>query len=202
MRRTLRTSLLGLLVLGLAACGGGSSTPGELNGTRVDPPFEVARGIELVGADGEPFVLEDETDKPLTLLFFGYSHCPDICGQVMSTLAGTMTRLSDADRERVDVVVVTTDPARDTPEVMGDYVAAYDPTFTGVTGELQDIVELGLSVGVGIEQGEKMPSGGYEVTHGTQILAVDGDDEVPVYWNESVSQAQLAQDVHLLLAEW
>lgn len=201
MRRALRTPLLAILALGLAACGGGSSTPGELNGTRVDPPFEVARGIELVSEDG-PFVLEDDTDKPLTLMFFGYSNCPDICGQVMATLAGTMKRLSDADRERVDVVVISTDPARDTPEVMGDYVAAYDPSFTGVTGDLEDIVDLGLSVGVGIEQGEKMPSGGYEVTHGTQVLALDGDDEVPVYWNESVSQAQLAQDVHLLLAEW
>ncbi|MCD6640208.1 MAG: hypothetical protein LT071_09895, partial [Nocardioides sp.] len=76
MRRTLRTSLLGLLVLGLAACGGGSSTPGELNGTRVDPPFEVARGIELVGADGEPLGREDETDQPHTRLCFGDSHGP------------------------------------------------------------------------------------------------------------------------------
>ena len=64
---------------------------------------------------------------------------------------------------------MTTDPARDDGPAVADYAEAFDPCFIGVTGDLDDIIEVGRSVGVGVEQGEKLPSGGYEVTHGTQV---------------------------------
>lgn len=198
MARALRLLVTTALALVLAACGGSSSTPDELTGTEVT--FQPTNTV-LTSADGADYALTADTDKPLTLIFFGYTNCPDICGQVMATLAGTMKRLSEADRDRVEVVFITTDPARDTEEVVGHYVSRYDPEFTGLTGDLDDIIELGLSVGVGIEQGEKLPSGGYDITHGTQVLALGEQDEVTMYWSESVSQAQLANDVHVLLNE-
>lgn len=198
-----RTLLAGLLALLLAGCGGGgaaSTAPAELTGTRIDPPFEVS-ATPLETVDGVPYSLAADTEEPLTLVFFGYTNCPDICGQVMATLAGAMTRLSDEDRDRVEVVLVTTDPARDTPDVITDYVTAFDPSFTGLTGDLDDIIEVGLSMGVGVEAGDKLPSGGYEVTHGTQVFAIDESDTAPVYWKQDVSQAELAADVHTLLDE-
>jgi protein SCO1/2 len=192
-------ALLGLL----AACGGGatgSSGTMELSGTPLDPPAQVV-ATPLVDTAGDPYSLVDDTDKDLTLVFFGYTNCPDICGQVMATLAGTLARLDDSEKEQLDVVFVTTDPARDDAAVVDDYVSAFDPSIIGLTGELDDIVEVGKSLYVGVDQGEKLPSGGYDVTHGTRVMAIDADDQTPVMWDHDVSQAQLAHDVLMLLDE-
>ena len=190
-------ALLGLLV----ACGGGGGEAStELNGTPLDPPAEVA-ATPLVDTDGSAYSLVDDTDKDLTLVFFGYTNCPDICGQVMATLAGTLARLDDGEKERLDVVFVTTDPARDTEPVVEEYVDAFDPSIIGLTGGLGDIVAVGESLYVGVDQGEKLPSGGYDVTHGTRVMAIDSDDQTHVMWDHDVSQAQLAHDVLMLLDE-
>jgi protein SCO1/2 len=192
-------ALLGLL----AACGGGatgSSGTMELSGTPLDPPAQVV-ATPLVDTAGDPYSLVDDTDKDLTLVFFGYTNCPDICGQVMATLAGTLARLDNSEREQLDVVFVTTDPARDDAAVVDDYVSAFDPSIVGLTGDLDDIVEVGKSLYVGVDQGEKLPSGGYDVTHGTRVMAIDADDQTPVMWDHDVSQAQLAHDVLMLLDE-
>lgn len=192
--------LLAVSLLGLLAACGGSQEPAELTGTVLDPPFEVS-ATPLVATDGEPYSLTADTDKDLTLVFFGYTNCPDICGQVMATLAGTLTRLDEAQKDRLDVVFVTTDPARDTEGVVQEYVDAFDPSIIGLTGDLDDIIEVGRSMAIGIDQGDKLPSGGYDVTHGTQVMAIDADDETPVFWDYDVSQAQLAHDVTMLLDE-
>ena len=183
----------------LAACGGGAESS-ELTGTVLDPPFEVS-STPLVDTDGAAFSLTDDTDKDLTLVFFGYSHCPDICQTVMSNLASAMTRLDDRDRKRVDVVFVTTDPARDTEAALQQYLAHFDPTFVGLTGDLDTIVAVAKPMGVGITLGDKLPSGGYDVTHGTTITGIDADDEGTVYWSEATSSANFAADIHHLLDE-
>ncbi len=197
MRRGSTLLTAALLVL-LAGCGGGGTGSTELTGNVLDPPFEVS-STPLVDTDGAAYSLTRDTGKDLTLVFFGYTHCPDICGQVMATLAGTLARLDDAQKERLDVVFVTTDPARDDEATVETYVDAFDPSITGLTGDLDDIVEVGRSMAVGVDKGEKLPSGGYEVTHGTQVIGIDASDEAPVYWNADVSQAQLAHDVTAIL---
>ena len=187
-----------LLVL-LAACGGSAqSADGELTGTRLDPPFDVS-STPLTDTDGNPFSLTEDTDKPLTIVFFGYTHCPDICQTVMANLASAMTRLDATDRERVDVVLVTTDPARDTAPVLKTYLAHFDPEFIGLTGDLDTIVAVAKPLGVGITQGDKLPSGGYDITHGTTITGIDADDQGTVYWDEQTSSADFAADIHTLL---
>jgi protein SCO1/2 len=161
---------------------------------------DFGKELALTGHDGKPRTLADFRGR-LTVLFFGYTHCPDICGVVMSSLAAAMTRLDASDREQVDVVYVTTDPARDTEQVLRRYLDHVDPSFIGLTGKLTDIVAAAKPLGVGITQGEKLPSGGYDVTHGTTITAVDSTDEAPVYWNEDTSAAEYAADIHSLLAK-
>ncbi len=106
-------------------------------------------------------------------MFFGYTHCPDICQVVMATIASALTRLDEQDRERVEVVFVTTDPARDDEQTLRAYLDRFDPTFIGLTGDLQTIIDVGKPLAVAVEQGEKLPSGGYEVTHSTQVTAID-----------------------------
>ncbi len=137
-------SLLALLVL-LTACGSGEPAASDagldtdgLHGSALDEPYQVPE-TDLVDTAGADYSLTD-ADADLTLVFFGYTHCPDICGIVMSTIASALVRLDDADRERVDVVFVTTDPARDDPASLRAYLDSYDPQFEGATGEMETII--------------------------------------------------------------
>jgi protein SCO1/2 len=153
----------------------------------------------LTDTAGAPYSLADSTDRPLTLVFFGYTNCPDICTLVMANLASVMTRLSEPDREQVDVVFVTTDPARDDPETLREYLDRFDPSFVGLTGELATIKEIGDAMGVYIEKGKKLPTGGYEVDHGTPVVAIDADDRSPIVWTQGTSAADIAEDVTTML---
>lgn len=200
MRSRAAAALLALLIP-LAACGSDSDGSARgLRGTELDPPFTVA-STPLTDTAGEPFSLTADTGRDLTLVFFGYTHCPDICQTVMSNLASAMTRLDARDRERVDVVFVTTDPARDTEAVLEQYLAHFDPGFIGLTGDLDTIVAVAKPLGVGITQGEKLPSGGYDVTHGTTVTGIDAADEGAVYWGQETSSADFAADIHHLLED-
>jgi protein SCO1/2 len=154
----------------------------------------------LTDTEGQPFSLASSTDKRLTLLFFGYTHCPDECPTTMATLASAVTRLDDSDKANVQVVFVTTDPARDTRPVLRHWLDRFDPAFVGLTGPLARIKQIGTQVGVPIAKGRRLPSGGYDVTHGTQVLAIDGHDQVPVVWTLGTSAAQFAADIHQLLS--
>lgn len=204
MGRSALALLVTPVLLLAAACGGSAQSAGGsdsgLNGTRLDPPFEVS-STPLTDTEGQPFSLTDDTDRPLTVVFFGYTHCPDICQTVMANLASAMTRLDEQDREQVDVVLVTTDPARDTEEVLATYLEHFDPDFVGLTGDLDTITGVAKPLGVGITQGKKLPSGGYEITHGTTITGIDADDQGIVYWDEQTSSAEFAADIHTLLTD-
>jgi len=182
----------------LTACGDDKQAT-SLHGSPVDPPFAVS-SQQLVDADGGAYSLTADTDARLTLVFFGYTHCPDICGTVLGNLSSALTRLDEKEREQVEVVFVTTDPARDTGDVVRDYLDRYDPGFTGVTGELADIERVAASVGVGM--GEKLPSGGYEVdAHTTTVTGIDVGDEAPIYWTQTTSPSEFAEDINALLRE-
>jgi protein SCO1/2 len=196
LRTTLVAGLAAAAVV-LSGCGGDAQA---FTGAVLDQPYRVA-GTTLTDTDGQPFSLTQDTDARLTLVFFGYTHCPDICGIVMSSLASAVTRLDDGDQKQVQVVFVTTDPARDDQQTLRRYLDSYNPDFLGLTGSLKDIVTVGDSVHVPIEKGQKLASGGYEVVHGTTVIAIDHSNEVPVVWTEGTSAAQYAADIHSLLGK-
>nr|WP_227467804.1 SCO family protein [Nocardioides lijunqiniae] len=188
-----------LLLLVLTACGGGE--PSKFAGSTLENPYRVP-DVALTDTDGAPYSLAADTDKRLTLVFFGYAHCPDICQQVMGALAGAMNRLDDADREQVDVVFVTTDPTRDTPKALHQYLERYDPSFIGLTGDIDTIIEVGKPLAIYVNDGKLLPTGGYDLGgHSTQVTAVDSADEAPVYWDQETTQAEFAADIHTLLAK-
>ena len=196
MRSRALALLLGLTLL--TACSD-DKVATELHGTQVDPPFTVSEE-PLVDTDGAAYSLTADTQKRLTMVFFGYTECPDICGKVMGNLSIAMTRLEQDDLEQVEVVFVTTDPARDTGDVLRDYLDRWDPEFRGLTGDLADIEKVAASVGVGL--GEELPSGGYDVdAHTTTVTGIDVADEAPIYWSQDTSPSEFAEDIHALLRE-
>ncbi|MFC6694354.1 SCO family protein [Nocardioides daphniae] len=121
----------GVLATGALACSPATQEPSEagIYGAELDQPYEAA-AIPLTTTSGEERALAD-VDNDLTLVFFGYTHCPDICGVVMSTIASALTQVDEELRDRVDMVFVTTDPARDDAEVLRGYLDRYNPEFEG-----------------------------------------------------------------------
>jgi protein SCO1 len=171
-----------------------------LNGVALPDPYKVA-DVSLTATDGSTYRLGEDADKPLTVVFFGYTHCPDICQVVMADIASAMTRLDETERSKVAMLFVTTDPARDDAATLRSYLDRFDPSFEGLTGPLPRIVEAGNSLGVAIEKGQKLPSGGYEVAHGTQVIGLLPDGSAPVVWTQGTGPAQMADDIHTVLAE-
>lgn len=182
-------------VVALTACG--TEEPETISGLELDTPYAAAE-VPLRTTEGERRSLA-EVDNDLTLVFFGYTRCPDICGIVMSTITSAVNQLDDDLRDRVDVVFVTTDPARDDEEVLRTYLDRYDPQFEGLTGDLDAIVESGLSVKVAVEEGEKLPSGGYEVVHSDHVVGLDSEGMGQIVWTKDMSARQMSTDIELLL---
>ena len=90
--------------------------------------------LALATTDGEPFDVGDRPEDEVTVLFFGYTHCPDLCPTTMADLARARDMLPEDLRDRVEVVFVTEDPARDTPQLLREWLDRFDPDFTGLIG--------------------------------------------------------------------
>ncbi|CAN5428624.1 SCO family protein [soil metagenome] len=211
MRRSFAVVVVPLLLaLALAGCGGqssGSQVPvtgvtmydsDGLDGNVLPQPYAVP-DLTLDDVDGSPYDLATDATKPLTLVFFGYTHCPDLCQIVMANIASAMTRLDSAQRAEVDMLFVTTDPARDDPKTLKTYVGRFDPTFDALTGDLPTIVRLGQAFDVEIAKGTKLASGGYDVAHGTQIVGLLPDGRAPFVWTDGTDPAALAGDITKIL---
>lgn len=207
LARRLSAGLAATLLAGaVAACGGGTEPVATIRGGDDDGLHGallveqyVVPDLPLTDTGGQPFSLAADTDKPLTLVFFGYTHCPDICPLTMANVASAVARLSDEQRAQLDVVVVTTDPARDDEATLRAWLDRFAPDFIGLTGPLPRITRIAEAMGVAIEKGRKLPSGGYEVDHGTPLVAVDAQDRSPVVWTQGFSPVDLAEDLAALL---
>jgi protein SCO1/2 len=192
----------GLLLTG---CGGqdplvsGVTRPDNhgYHGTYVSPPYDVAP-VQLTDSNGAPFTLARD-DRAVDVVFFGYTNCPDVCQVVMGAITSAYLRLPEADRARIRVVFVTTDPARDTPQALTTYLARFHKDFIGATGDLDDIDRLGKPMGIFIKKGQKLPSGGYEVEHTTSVLGLV-HDKAPLVWTGGTSPTDMAADFARLLA--
>lgn len=206
MRRASAALVVALAMLVLAGCGGqdptvsGLSRPGNhgYHGTYIDPPYDVP-AVSLTDNSGRALTLSRDS-RTVDVVFFGYTSCPDICQVVMSTITSAYLRLPEADRGRVRVVFVTTDPARDTGPALTDYLARFDPHFVGATGGLGDIDRLARPLGVFIKKGQRLPSGGYEVDHSTAVYAV-ADAHAPLVWTGGTSAKDMAEDLGRLMKE-
>jgi protein SCO1/2 len=197
--RDRRLPLVLVALVALVVTGCSKSSASSFSGAVLTTPYQVP-ATALTDTEGQPYSLADSTDHEMTLVFFGYTHCPDECPTTMGTLASALLQLDDADRSRVQVVFVTTDPARDTRSAIRQWLDRFDPEFVGLTGPLPTITKVATDVGVPVLKGKRLPSGGYDVTHGTQVLAIDGQDTVPVVWTIGTTAPEFAHDIHQLLS--
>lgn len=172
----------------------------EFGGTVLTTPYRLPE-IELTDHHGRSFDLHTGSDAPVLVFYFGYTNCPDICLGVLTDLASAVNRLDEQIRAKVQVIFVTVDPARDTPEAMTAYLARIDPGFVGLTGEPAEIEKVAAAMGVGIEGIEKRPDGGYEVNHTAQVIAVNADREGVLVWTQGTSIGTYRADLDRLVRQ-
>lgn len=190
MRKTTKMSKKTLLAaaglvtaatLTLSACGSGDdsskpvtevSTEAGSNkaATVLDKPFEKP-DLVLTDTHGKKFDLRERTKGKPTLIYFGYTHCPDVCPLTMSNIAVAKKALPKAEQDKLQVVFVTTDPDRDTPAVLGKWLKAQDPDFIGLTGDFATIQGGARTMGISIEPTQKDKNGKLVSMHGTQVIA-------------------------------
>ena len=204
-------TVLTLLALLLAGCGGSTEAPSAgaavnhqqadgdgFRGVGLTRPYRMPH-LTLTDTSGSPFDLVRDTTRPVTLVFFGYTNCPDVCSMVLADVASAFTRLEPRVAEDVQLLFVTTDPARDTPAVMDEYLGRFHPAFEGVTGPLRRIEQAARPLGVAIEGMNRLPSGGYEVGHSSQVIGFAADDTARVVWTQGTPVEDLYADIHKLV---
>ncbi|MBB1242325.1 SCO family protein [Streptomyces durbertensis] len=210
-RAGLALALAAALAVGATACGSdGGSTSGTpaaeaskgtdgKQGVVLDRPFEKPDMI-LTDTDGEEFDLIEETKGKPTLVYFGYTNCPDVCPLTMSNIAFARSQLPKADQDKLQVVFVTSDPERDTPEELGKWLKSAAPGSIGLTGDFDTIQAGARSVGVAIEPSFKEKNGDIVSTHGSQVLFFSPkDDRAHVLYTEGVTAETFEKDFPKLI---
>lgn len=184
----------------LAGCGLSSETGGRAyRGVTLASAIPRPR-FTLTDTHGEPFDFRAKTDDTVTLLFFGYLNCPDVCPVHMTNIATVMHGLPYDVTGHVRVVFITTDPARDTPEKLQAWLANFDPSFIGLRGTPEQVRQIEAAVKVAPSApGLPDSSGAYEVGHAAQVIAFTRDDSAHIAYPFGTRQADWAHDLPLLV---
>lgn len=195
-RRLTRFALL-FLLLALAAltgCQGSEKLPFRLTDVSGHMPD---LDFKLIDDHGKPVTGADYRGK-VVVLYFGYTHCPDVCPLTLAQLHVVMQRLGPlADQARI--LFVSVDPARDTPAVMHAYVNAFDPRAVGLTGDAREIEALSKRYRSAYTREPDGKDGNYEVSHSSAIYVFDSKGGARVLATPADSQDDLVHDLHLLL---
>ena len=166
-----------------------SSGPELASGTWLPRPKPIA-DFHLIDNLGKPFSLRDLQGKP-TLVFFGFTHCPDVCPTTLVKLAQAR---KTAHVPGLNVVFVTVDPARDTQKLVGLYVHAFDPDFVGLTGDEKTIGTMAQNFGVAVNKVD-LPGGDYTMDHTAAVFLLNTHGQVVGIFTPPFDTPKLAQDL-------
>lgn len=144
---------------------------------------------------------EDEMPADVTIVFFGYTNCFDgFCHTQTANVAAAIRGLTPSQQERVNFVFITTDPPRDSAEVLRTYLDLHNPRFIGLRANMKVTQKAGLALGVHVEDIPRpLPTYNYDVGHGLQLFAFLRDKSSPVFWMEDNSVLEIRQDIETLL---
>ena len=153
--------------------------------------------LELTDHTGKPRRLEDFRGKAV-VLFFGFTHCPDICPTTLADISNSIRQLGP-DAERVQVLVVSVDPERDTPDALGKYVTAFDPRFLALRGDLAATKQVAGEFKIYFEKAKSGES--YTVNHSAQSYVIDPQGRLRLLVRHDRIATDLPHDLKALLAE-
>ena len=164
-------------------------------------PIGPASDFALTDENGQPFKLSDLRGKWI-LLAYGYTHCPDVCPLTLSHLRD-VKKIVDASGNRVQVVFVTIDPARDTADIMRQYVGHFDQLFTqkfkGLTGTASEITQAAKAYNVKYEKKDSTPDGGYTMGHTAEVYLIDPQFNWRMTFPFGIKAEEIASDLQYLM---
>lgn len=200
-RRILLVGLVSFLLVGLVAAGVFLfSKPASFRGTVYAEPYPPAPEIELIRDNGASFRLSEMRGN-IVLLFFGYTSCPDVCPTTMAELKQALEELDENDAKQVQVLFVTVDPERDTPERVQEYVNHFNPDFIGLSGTETQLTEVWKKYGVFRENMEGNSAAGYLVNHTARVTLIDRDGNLRLSYAFDIPVDSIVHDLKLLLKE-
>ncbi|WP_351230656.1 SCO family protein [Streptomyces sp. NPDC002133] len=173
-----------------------SAQPNTKAATVLDRPF-AKPDLVLKDTQGNTFDFREQTKGRPTLIYFGYTHCPDVCPLTISNIAIAKKKLPKADQDKLQVVFVTTDPERDTSAELAKWLpAAGDPSFVGLTGDFATIQAGARQLGIGIDPPKKEKDGSVVSMHGAQVIAFSPTtDQGYVLYGEDTTSDDYAKDL-------
>jgi protein SCO1/2 len=198
MRRLLivLASVLAFL-LSLSACDQAQKPKVSFNNTDVTG-LEYAKGFALTDQNGQRRTLEEFRGK-LVFVFFGFTHCPDVCPTTLAEMAGIMKALGP-ESERLQVVFITLDPERDTPELLASFVPAFHPSFLGLTGDQAPIDKVAKDFKVFAQKVPGKDGKSYTIDHTAGSYVFDAQGRIRLFVRHGQPDDALLKDLRQLLA--
>ena len=198
--------LLMLLLTLLAGCAQATTHEGHMAdgadpmaaGTVLDPPTQLV-DFTLPSSLGRPMGLADLKGKP-TLLFFGFTNCPDYCPTTLADFKRTKADLG-ADGDKVNYLLISVDPERDTPDVLASYVSGFDPSFVGLQGDDATLRKIGRDFGLFYERQPPDSSGAYDVDHSSAVYLLDTEGGLRVLYSDGTPYTTYVQDLRRMIAD-
>jgi len=190
----------------LAACGLVlAALLGGCDRTVQKPQFELVdvtgaafgKALDLTDHNGKPRTLADFRGKVVTV-FFGFTHCPDACPTTLAEMSQVLRELGP-DADKVQVLFVTVDPERDTPQVLSQYVPAFHPSFLGLSGDADATARTAKEFKI-FYQKQPLKTGGYSVDHSAGTYIFDREGRLRLFAPYGKSAAAILHDIRLLLA--
>ncbi len=190
--------IVGLLYVGyLLITGSPLGLVQDLHGFVLEEPAPIGN-FQLTDHHGQPVSLADYRGK-VVLIYFGYTHCPDVCPATLLELREGRAELKPRFQDDVQVLMVTVDPERDTPELLTSYLKNFDPTFVGLTGTLDQIEMAAAQLGIFYERREVDNT--YFIDHTATVVVLDRDGYLRMVWPFGITGEQVASDLNYFVRE-
>ncbi len=170
--------------------------PHTFHGTLLQSP-SAASDFTLLTTQNQEVSLSDFKGK-IVLLYFGYTFCPDVCPATLAELADAMTILGE-DAEDVQIIFISVDPERDTPNDAAKYVNHFHPSFIGVTGEIEAVSTLATIYGIYFAKAEGSELTNYLIDHTATVVAINQDGYIKLYFPFGTTGEQFAADLDYLI---
>ena len=194
LRLLLPAALLALSTLMLAACQGNTEKFVNTDVTGL----EYAKDFALTDHNGKPRTLADFKGKAV-VMFFGYTQCPDVCPTTMAEMANVMTELGPQ-ADKVQVLFVTVDPARDTPQILSQYVPAFDKRFLGLYGDDAATAKVAKEFKVFFQKVPGKTPGSYTMDHTAGSYVFDPQGHIRLFVKHGQGAEPIVHDLKLLLS--
>ncbi len=175
-------------------------SPYQPHGTVLQAPVSIGN-FQLTAHTGQPITFHDFRDKVI-LIYFGYTYCPDVCPITLAELNRAVTQLSENQQEQVQVMMVTVDPERDTPDRLGEYITKFNPDFLGLFGSPDQLAAATSPLGIYYQkQTVEDSAAGYLVDHSASVALLDKQGQMRLIYPYQTSTDDIAADLRYFIRE-